>query len=122
MPLLSGLLVLLLCQCAGEAIKAYFQLSLPGPVLGMLILFCGLCLYQKTPDSVAKCSQTLIPMLGLLFLPAATGLFFLGAGYADQWPAILAAVILGSLLSLIFNGLLLSWLVKRSQRHEQQSE
>ena len=113
MSLINGLLVLLVCQCAGEAIKAYFGLSLPGPVLGMFILFIGLVLYQDIPEAVAKSSRTLIPMLGLMFLPAATGLFFLGAKYADQWPGIIAAVVIGSLLSLIFNGLLMTFLARK---------
>jgi holin-like protein len=113
MSLINGLLILLLCQCAGEVIKTTFALSLPGPVLGMLILFIGLCLYRKTPESIAKASQTLIPMLGLMFLPASAGLFFLGSQFDDQWPAIIAAVVLGSFLSLIFNGLLMRFLTRK---------
>ena len=115
MSLINGLLVLLVCQCAGEAIKAYFGLSLPGPVLGMFILFAGLLLLQDIPDAVAKTSRTLIPLLGLMFLPAAAGLFFLGSKYADQWPAIIAAVVIGSLLSLMFNGLLMTFLARKKR-------
>lgn len=115
MSLINGILILLLCQCGGEAIKIYFNLSLPGPVLGMFMLFIGLCLLGKTPKAVAASSQVLIPMLGLLFLPAAAGIFFLGAGFADQWPAIIAAIVLGSLLSLVFNGLVMKWLTRKRQ-------
>ncbi len=112
---LYGLLVLLLCQTAGEAIKAYWQLPLPGSVIGMFILFIGLCLARGTPEGIAKCSQALIPLLGLLFLPASAGLFFLGSAYNQQWLAILAAVVIGSLLSLIFNGLLMKWLSRSKE-------
>ena len=115
MTLLTGILVLLLCQTAGEAIKAYFNLSLPGSVLGMLILFIGLYCYRDVPVAIAKSSQTLIPLLGLMFLPASAGLFFLGSQFDDQWPAIIAAIIIGSLLSLIFNGLLMKALSKKQQ-------
>ena len=108
MSLINGVLILLLCQCAGEAIKAYFNLAFPGPVIGMFLLFFGLCIYRRTPPAIAKSSQALISLLGLMFLPAAAGLFFLGAEFDDQWPAIIAAVVLGSLLSLIFNALLMS--------------
>ncbi|WP_159931156.1 CidA/LrgA family protein [Oceanicoccus sp. KOV_DT_Chl] len=109
--------MLLLCQTAGEAIKAYFQLNLPGPVLGMFILFTGLCCCRGVPAAIAKSSQTLIPLLGLMFLPAAAGLFFLGKQYDSQWPAIIAAVIVGSLLSLIFNALLMKTLSKKQGGH-----
>lgn len=118
MQLIQGLLVLLLFQCLGEALKAYFQWVLPGPVLGMLLLFLGMCLYRGMPASVGKASQALIPLLALMFLPAATGLFFLGPKFADQWPAIIAAVVIGSFLSLLFNALLMRWLSQRNaNRH-----
>lgn len=113
MSLINGLLILLLFQCAGEALKAWLQLSLPGPVLGMFLLFCALCLYRGVPKAVALCSQTLIPMLALMFLPAAAGLLFLGSQFDDQWPAILGAVVIGSILSLLFNGLVMKWLSRR---------
>ena len=110
MSLLNGLLILLLFQCLGEALKVWLNIGLPGPVLGMLLLFCGLCLYRGIPPAVARSSQTLIPMLALMFLPASAGLFFLGPQMKDQWPAIIAAIVVGSLLSLIFNGLVMKWL------------
>ena len=114
MSLLNGLLILLLFQCLGEALKAWLNVSLPGPVLGMLLLFIGLCVYRDIPSSLIKSSQMLIPMLALMFLPASAGLFFLGAQFDDQWLAIIAAVIIGSLLSLTFNGLIMKWLDKYS--------
>lgn len=113
MSLINGLLVLLVFQCLGEAIKAYFDIVLPGPVIGMFLLFFSLCLYRGVPAAVATSSQTLIPLLALIFLPAATGLFFLGPQFNDQWLAIIAAVTLGSALSLIFNALLMKWLSRR---------
>jgi holin-like protein len=116
MRLLNGLLILLLFQCLGELLKAHFNLNLPGPVLGMLLLFIGLCLYQHIPDSVAASSQTLIPMLALMFLPASAGIFFLGSQFDDQWLAIVGAVVLGSILSLIFNGLMMKWLSNNGSR------
>ena len=107
MSTVNGLLILLLFQCAGEMVKAYFNLRLPGPVLGMFLLFFGLCLYRGIPVVVGRASQQLIPLLTLMFLPAATGIFFLGSQYREQWPAILIAIVLGSMLSLFFNGLVM---------------
>jgi len=114
MPVVTGILILLLFQCTGEALKAYFSLLLPGPVLGMFLLFLFLCLYRGIPAMVGKASQTLIPFLALMFLPAATGLFFLGLEFRNQWPAILAAITVGSVLSLLFNGLMMKWLCRNT--------
>lgn len=116
MSLLTGVLILLLFQCLGEVIKAFFSLNIPGPVIGMVLLFITLCLRAKVPGAVIKTSQTLIPLLALMFLPAAAGLFFLGREFKDQWGAVLAAVVVGSILSLIFNGLMMKWLL-RADKH-----
>ena len=114
MQLLNGLLVLLVFQCCGEAINAYFHLGLPGPVIGMLLLFAAFCLFGSVPAVMIKSSQTLIPMLAIMFMPAATGIFFLGNAFADQWPAIIGAIVVATVLSLVFNGLLMKWLAGRS--------
>ena len=115
MPLLTGLLILLLFQCLGEATKTYFELNVPGAVIGMALLFVGLCIRGTAPSALIKASQSLIPLLGLMFLPASTGLFFLGTAFNNQWTAILCAIILGSILSLLFNGVVVKWL---SRHHE----
>lgn len=107
--MIKGLLILLLFQCLGEAIKAYTQAILPGPVIGMLLLFSTLCLYRHVPTSIGTASQSLIKLLPLLFMPAAVGLFFLDERFNQQWVAIAAAVIVGTALSLLFN----AWLMKR---------
>lgn len=113
MPLLNGILVLLVFQCLGEAINAYFDLGMPGPVIGMLLLFVGLCIHGAAPTGIARASQTLIPMLAIMFMPAAAGIFFLGPEFADQWLAIATAIVVATVLSLLFNGLLMKWLAGR---------
>jgi holin-like protein len=111
--MLQGLCVLLACQFAGELIKAYTGIILPGPIIGMLLLFAGLCLWRGVPKFLNQSSQTLIQHLGLMFLPPSVGIFFLGERFDNQWPAIIAAVVGGTLLSLIFSGLLMNSLLKK---------
>lgn len=115
MQLLNGLLILLVFQCLGEAVSGYFSLDIPGPVIGMLLLFLGMSLRGSAPAAVVRSSQTLIPLLAIMFMPAATGIFFLGPKFSDQWPAILGAIVIATVLSLLFNGLLMKWLARHSQ-------
>ena len=112
----KGLLILLSFQCFGEIIKAYTGLFLPAPVIAMLLLFLALSLRGKSvPTSLGNSSQQLIRYLPLMFLPAAVGLFFLGNEFSDQWPAIIGAVVLGTFVSLLFNAMLMKWLVGKQQ-------
>ncbi|MFF0952790.1 CidA/LrgA family protein [Rhizobium leguminosarum] len=80
--MLWGLFVLLACQVVGEAVAHITGLPLPGPVIGMLLLFCLLGLrdaiapgtLQSVRDSVDTSAGLLLRNLSLLFIPAGVGL------------------------------------------------
>jgi holin-like protein len=114
--MLAGFLTLIGCQLIGELIQDAFNLPLPGQVIGMFILFIGLCIRGSVPKDLETGSQRLIELLPMLLMAPAAGVFFLGAGFADQWPGFIASVTLGTLATLIFCGLLLRFSYNRSQR------
>lgn len=112
--MIAGLLLLLLFQGIGELLSHWFGWPIPGPVVGMLLLFASLqWLPALWPDKLVRgaeqVSGALIGNLNLLFLPAGVGLFFMPAHINAQWPALLAAILLGTFISL----LLCSWLLAR---------
>lgn len=112
--MIAGLLVLLVFLGAGELLSHSLGWSMPGPVLGMLLLFASLQLVPRLwPTTLLRgaeqVSGALIGNLNLLFLPAGVGLFFMPAHINAQWPALLAAILLGTFISL----LLCSWLLAR---------
>lgn len=120
MSVLRGLLWILLFQCLGGFIKSISGIFLPGAVIGMLLLFCCLCIrarYQplnegrSVPETLNKASQQLIALLPLLFMPAAAGIFFLDERFNQQWLAISIAVFVGTVLSLIVNAVVMRYLI-----------
>jgi putative effector of murein hydrolase LrgA (UPF0299 family) len=75
---------ILLCQLLGELFARAFNLPLPGPVLGMGLLFLYLLVRgaqtrrkgtraQAVPISLAAAADGLLGHLSLLFVPAAVG-------------------------------------------------
>lgn len=67
------------CQLLGEIIVRAFGLPLPGPVLGMGLLFVYLLLRtdrgaQKIPAPIASVADGLLGHLSILFVPASVGL------------------------------------------------
>ncbi len=72
MEALKGLAIVLLCQSAGEAVVRLAHLSLPGPVLGMLILLAALNL-PAVRAPVQAVADVLLTHLSLLFVPAGVG-------------------------------------------------
>lgn len=114
--MLKGLVILIAYLFVGETISGLAELRIPGPVLGMLLLFISLRL-SPWPIFVHHCegaSQPLIKFLPLFFLPAGAGIFFLPPAVLAQWPAILAAMVGGTLISLVLCSLLIRRLAKRN--------
>jgi holin-like protein len=72
MDTLRGFACLLLCQSAGELIARGASLSLPGPVIGMLILLLALNI-QAVRAPVAAAADALLSHLSLLFVPVGVG-------------------------------------------------
>ena len=70
--MLPALATLLLCQLAGEAIVHVATLPVPGPVVGMMLLF-GLLLFRAPlPSATGDTADGILNHLSLLFVPAAS--------------------------------------------------
>jgi holin-like protein len=96
---LNGVLVLLGCQVLGEVGVRTLHLPIPGPVLGMVLLFIWLTVRRPSATAgVFKASDALLKHLQLLFIPAGVGVITL-FGEIGHAP-----------LPLI-GGLLVSWVV-----------
>jgi holin-like protein len=93
MSLLVPLAVLLVCQLAGEALARLGGLPLPGPVLGLVILFVGLSIRGRVHDDLARVANGLLAHLSLLFVPAGVGVILHLARIEAEWPAILVALV-----------------------------
>ncbi|MGH2340436.1 CidA/LrgA family protein [Segnochrobactraceae bacterium EtOH-i3] len=79
--MIVGLFLILICQLVGEAIAHGTGLPVPGPVIGMGLLFVLLLLPEgRTPlaretreDGVPGACRALLANLSLLFVPAGVG-------------------------------------------------
>ncbi|WP_317932515.1 CidA/LrgA family protein [Halioxenophilus sp. WMMB6] len=108
---IKGLLWLFGFQLLGELIVRSFGWLVPGPVVGLVLLFAVL-LVVPTPQSLTKVSDTLVKNIAVMFLPAGAGLFFLPESVIGQWPALLAAVVGGTAISITLCALLLKWMCR----------
>ncbi len=110
MKFLYGLTLLLIYQLMGEGISLFFSLSVPGPVIGMSLLFLSLLAFYKIKNgNVEKQAQenaltisasAILSHLSLLFIPAGVGLIVHIDRLEDQWLPIIAAIVLGSIITM----------------------
>jgi holin-like protein len=116
--LLRGLSWLVLCQLLGTALNVLLIPILPGPIIGMLLLFAFLLLRGEVGEPLRQASGSLLKYLPLLLVPPAVGVMVYAEEiYADFW-AIAGALLLSLLISIVFAGWLMQKLIDRQQRRE----
>jgi len=110
--MIGALTLLLLFQLAGEVLVKLLALPLPGPVLGMALLFAALALRGGPSDELRGTANGLLQHLSLLFVPAGAGVMIHFSRIGSEWPAILGALIASSALALVVTALVLRLLLR----------
>ena len=111
---LNGLTILLIYQLIGEVTSRLLHLPIPGPVVGMVLLFITLLLRNALLETLEPATNALLSHLALLFVPAGVGVMVHFARIGDQWLPITAALIFSTIITLVATaGIML--LVKRLQ-------
>jgi holin-like protein len=102
--MIKGITLLLLFQLLGESLVFISGLPLPGPVVGLVVLFVamqfckvlGLDLFAETEVA----ADGFLANLGLLFVPAGVGIIALSGELQSQAGAILAVLMASAVLTL----------------------
>jgi len=110
---LNFVALLFLCQLVGEVFVVWSRLPLPGPVVGMLLLFVGLTLRGGIPDGLARVADGLLAHLSLLFVPAGVGVMLHLTMLRQDWLAISLALVLSTVATIAVTGLMTSALIRR---------
>lgn len=116
--MLAALTLLLVFQLAGEVLAHSFALPIPGPVIGMALLFVALLLRGGPGENLRQTSGQLLQHLSLLFVPAGTGIVLYGERIAAEWLPLVVAMVASTLLAIIVTALLLQALARRRRDRE----
>jgi holin-like protein len=111
--MLNHLTLIFACQLAGEAATRAFETPLPGPVIGMVLLFAYCAIRGGVPDDLGAVGDTLLKNLSLLFVPAGVGVMAHGALFARDAGPIIASLIGSTLITIGVTG----WLMQRLNRN-----
>jgi putative effector of murein hydrolase LrgA (UPF0299 family) len=113
--MLAYLTLIFCCQLAGELIVSALKAPLPGPVLGMAILFTGLVAKGSIPDDLGKVADGLLSNLSLMFVPAGTGIMLhVGLISRDLLP-ITASIAVSTVATIVVTALMMTWLSPRGE-------
>ncbi|PWC66777.1 murein hydrolase transporter LrgA [Azospirillum sp. TSH7] len=112
--MLGTLTLLLLCQLAGELAARLLHLPIPGPVLGMLLLFAGLLLRGGVPAAIQDTAGGLLRHLSLLFVPAGVGVMVHVTRLETEALPIIVALFGSTLFGIAVTAKVMAFLLSRS--------
>jgi holin-like protein len=116
--MLAGLTWLLVYQCIGEILARWTGLPVPGPVIGMVLLFATLLTKRAAPESLKSTASGLLSHLSLLFVPAGVGVMLHFHRVASEWLPIVVALVVSTVLALAVTALVMRRLLARQDRRE----
>ena len=111
--MLAAITLLLLFQLAGEAIAVFLALPVPGPVIGMGLLFAGLAWRGGPSVDLRETARGLLQHLSLLFVPAGVGVMLHWQRMAEEWPALLVALVASTFITIAITALVLGALTRK---------
>ena len=111
--MIEAILILLGCQLVGETLTRGFGLPVPGPVLGMALLFAALQVRARLrPDApgveslpLGAVAPFLLANLSLLFVPAGAGITSHAATLAEHGVGLITALVLSTAVTLAVTAL-----------------
>lgn len=118
--MLRGFLILVLFFLLGEALRLALVLPISGGVLGMILITLTLMVQGRVSNELASASQGLISVLVLLIMPGVVGAFFTVSEFQGQWLAVVAALLLGTVLSVLTTLVLMRALVRAGHRGQKE--
>lgn len=103
--MIKGIALLLLFQLIGESIVFSTGIPLPGPVVGLILLFAAMQLCKTMGFGLFAEAETaadgFLANLGLLFVPAGVGIVALWSELQSQAGILLAILVASAILTLV---------------------
>jgi len=110
--MLAAITLLLVFQLAGEVLAHALGLPVPGPVIGLALLFAVLAARRHVAASVRDTANGLLSHLSLLFVPAGTGVLVHLDRLGSELVPIGIALVASTVLTIAVTALTMRWLMR----------
>ena len=121
--MLKSLFIIFLFQLVGEAIQKFFEINIPGPVIGLILLLLFFIFFLKSNSSkkikkqISETSHQIISYLSLLFVPIGVGVVMHINYLGDNLFKILAIIIIGTLSTLVFTAFVMEKIINLQKKN-----
>ena len=111
--MLQTFAILLVFQTIGEVISYALRLPVPGPVIGMLLLFGWLVFDNRLLSVIQDCANDLLKHLSLLFVPAGVGIMVHASRIGNEWMPIVIALVISTWVAIAVTALVTRALMRK---------
>lgn len=102
--MLQGLVLLLGFQFICELLVRFFNLPIPGNVIGMIMLLLALSSGIVKEESIRETSELLLKYLALFFVPAGVGVMLYFGLIAREWLPIIVGTVVSTFVVMAVTG------------------
>lgn len=99
--------LIFVCQLLGELVTGALALPVPGPVLGMVLLFAYLAIRGDVPTGLETSSGALLRSMSLLFVPAGAGVMLHFRLLGEAILPLGLALVVSTVLTILVTGLMM---------------
>ena len=118
--MLRSFFIILLYQLMGETIQKFFNIIIPGPVIGLVLLLVTFVFIKKFKDKkvlqikkdVIKTGNIIVSHLSLLFIPIGVGVVMHISYLGENLFQVFAVIVIGTLLTVAFTAKIMELLNK----------
>ena len=123
--MLNSIFTIFLFQLFGEFLQKFFELNIPGPVIGLILLLSALLIIKKNNKIIEDfkanlvfSAENLLNYLPLLFIPVGVGVVMHLSLLEENLVPVLLVIIIGTLLTLALTAFLMEKLIKKDDKHD----
>lgn len=117
--MISGLVQILFFQSLGELISKFMLPTLPGPVIGLVLLIAWLVIRKGINSDLAMVADGFSQYFGLLFVPAAVGVVLFLPQLQANALAIVSALVGSVILTIAASAIVVRFLSAKSEATDQ---
>jgi holin-like protein len=121
--MLNSIFTIFLFQLIGEFIQKFTDISIPGPVIGLILLLSVLLIRGKffikshiIENNLVDLSERFLAYLPLLFIPVGVGVVMHLSLLEENLISVISIIILGTLLTLALTGFIMEKLLKENDQ------
>ena len=121
--MLNSIFTILLFQLIGEFIQKFTEISIPGPVIGLILLLGVLLIrakyfkeYPSIENSLVNFSERFLNYLPLLFIPVGVGVVMHLSLLEENLISVISIIVLGTLLILALTGFIMEKFLKNDNQ------